>query len=49
MTGLSRQDLEQRKEALLGLLQVFQVYTRSGVEQELAEIRFLLGEDIRDR
>jgi hypothetical protein len=40
---LSREELEQRKETLLGLLQVFELHTRSEVEENLAEVEYLLG------
>jgi len=40
---LSRGELEQRKEMLLGLLQVFELYTRGEVEENLAEVEYLLG------
>jgi hypothetical protein len=40
---LSREELEQRKETLLGLLQVFDLYTRAEVEGNLAEVEYLLG------
>ena len=39
----SREELEQEKQTLLGLLQVFEIYTRSEVEENLAEVEFLLG------
>ena len=40
---LSREELEQQKETLLGLLQVFELYTRSDLEDQLAEVEYLLG------
>jgi hypothetical protein len=39
---VSREELEQQKETLLDLLQVFELYTRYEVEENLAEVEYLL-------
>ena len=44
---LSREELEQRKATLLSLLEVFELYTRSEIEENLAEVEFLLGGDVQ--
>jgi hypothetical protein len=41
---VSREELEERKRDLLEVLLILHTYTEAGVETELAEIRFLLGE-----
>ena len=50
MVHLSREELEQQKETLLGLLQVLNLYTRSDLKDQLAEVEYLLGKGAhRDR
>ena len=44
----SREELEVREDALLQVLDVLRNWTEDEAEQELAEVRFLLGEENGD-